>query len=142
MVAAQILLTAAALTGLTGLTVTGRLWRLAVLFGALVLWAPATGLLNGATRGLLELRGPVLGERQLAERGTVHTVAHRTSFALMVLAFTAFLLIHRGIGVPLSHLAVPVAVTALGVLAAHWLLPLWAAALRVPDEPADDACTV
>jgi hypothetical protein len=138
-VAAQIVLTGAQLAGLCGLTLTGRLWWAAVLSGALLLWVPATGLLNGTTRGLLELRARMLDERQLAERGTVHTLAHRASLTVMLLAFAAFLLTHRGLDVPLPDLAAPIAVTALGVLVAHWMLPLWIAALRVPDDPADDA---
>ncbi|MFJ8594345.1 hypothetical protein [Streptomyces sp. NPDC093598] len=37
----------------------------------LVPWTVATGVINGATRGLLELRERVLDERQSAERGRV-----------------------------------------------------------------------
>ena len=138
-VAAQGVLTGVQIAAMAGLVLTGRLWWVAVLFGALALWVPATGMLNGATRGLLELRARMLDERQLAERGTVHTLAHRVSLTSMALAFTVFLVTHMAGGVPLPELAGPIAVTALGVLVAHWMLPLWIAALRVPDEPAEDA---
>ena len=120
----------------TGTTTQDR----ALLFGGLALlpvFVLATGVLNGATRGLLELRARALDERQLAERGRVHSVAHRTSLLLQLVVLAAALLYEASGTVPTSALW-----TALvGLLVAHWLLPLWTAAIRQPDEPveADEA---
>ncbi|MDT0341301.1 hypothetical protein [Streptomyces litchfieldiae] len=112
----------------------------AVLLLALVVpltlaWCVCTGVLNASTRGLLELRARVLDERQLAERGRAHTAAHRAQLSLMLAAFAGL-----GIAVGISGeiTAGPLAAVLLGLLLTHWLLPLWIAALRAPDEPQDD----
>lgn len=136
-VAAHLVLTGVFVTGMTGLVRTQEVWWSAVIFGALLFWMPATGMLNAATRGLLELRARVLDERQLAERGTVHTLAHRASFVTMLLAIAGGWLMYRP-GMATGDLVVPLVVMASSVAVVHWLLPLWIAALRVPDEPADD----
>ncbi|MFD3659532.1 hypothetical protein ACFWVF_02860 [Streptomyces sp. NPDC058659] len=94
-------------------------------------WVLLTGMLNGATRGLLELRGRMLDERQLVERDRVRALAHR--FTLWLLVAAAF-----GAGTysvltdaPLQAAVTPVLI---GVLAAHWMMPLWVAGLRVQDD--------
>lgn len=135
-VAAHLALTAAATTGMV-LLLTGQLWWTALLFGALLLWIPVTGLLNSMTRGLLELRASMLDERQLAERGVVFTLAHRTTLLVMGVAVGAFLLLPAA-GTGLGELGTPLAVTGLAVAEIHWLLPMWIAALRTPDAPPDD----
>ncbi len=138
LVAAHLILSAAMVAALASFALTGRLWWTAPLIGALLLWIPVTATLNSMTRGLLELRTRMLDERQLDERGTVHTLAHRASLATMLLAFAGLTLAHRA-DVVSSGLVAPVAVTGLAVLLVHWLLPLWIAALRAQDEPpADD----
>lgn len=47
-----------------------------MLLGVLLPRCVATGVINSATRELLELRGRVLDERQLAERDRVLARAH------------------------------------------------------------------
>ncbi|WP_338783004.1 hypothetical protein [Streptomyces sp. DG1A-41] len=53
------------------------LWPVAATAVLLLPWMVATGLINGATRGLLELREHLLDERQSAERSRVLARAHR-----------------------------------------------------------------
>ncbi|MDT0321110.1 hypothetical protein [Streptomyces millisiae] len=101
-----------------------------------LLWCVCTGVLNSTTRGLLELRARALDERQLAERGEVFTVAHRVQLSLTLAAIGGLGLAHL-----LSDGGVPAAAAVLalfGLGLTHWLLPLWTAALRAEDEPADD----
>ena len=99
-------------------------------------WCLCTGVLNSSTRGLLELRARVLDERQLAERGRVHTLAHRVQLGLMLAAFAGLGLAERFTDGGVSARAL-VAV-GLGLLLTHWLLPLWTAVLRTQDEPEED----
>ncbi|MEV7421231.1 MULTISPECIES: hypothetical protein [unclassified Streptomyces] len=119
---------------------TGRTWPLFVLIGLLLPWCLATGVLNSATRGLLELRGRVLDERQLAERDRVLARAHRVT-TLVLLAAALGAVAAGGLGdgalgnVRAGTLLVPVLA---GALLVHWLMPLWAAGLLVRDEPADE----
>ncbi|WP_405860699.1 hypothetical protein OG361_36970 [Streptomyces sp. NBC_00090] len=97
-------------------------------------WVLLTGMLNGSTRGLLELRGRMLDERQLVERDRVRALAHRITLWLLVAgAFGA------GTYSVLTDAPLQAAVTPLlvGVLAAHWMMPLWVAGLRVQDDPVD-----
>ncbi|WP_049578039.1 hypothetical protein [Streptomyces sp. SBT349] len=113
----------------------------AVLLIALVVplvlaWCVCTGVLNSSTRGLLELRARVLDERQLAERGRVHTVAHRAQTGLMAAGLGGLGLAHLVTDGGVDPLA-PAAVL-VGLLLTHWLLPLWTAALRAQDEPTAD----
>jgi hypothetical protein len=136
-VAGHIALTAVGLAGMAAYYATGRGWLPAVPLVALLAWIPATGLLNSMTRGLLELRARVLDERQLADRGTVHTLAHRFTSGLMTTALLAFFATSLA-GVPLRDMATPLAVTAVFLIGLHFMLPLWIAALRVQDEPLDD----
>ncbi|OEV05238.1 hypothetical protein [Streptomyces oceani] len=136
-VLAHLALTAVATTSGTLLVATGQLWWCLPLFAALLLWMPVTGMLNAVTRGLLELRPRMLDERQAAERAVVLALAHRGSLLVMVAALGAFGGAHWA-GAELSGAALPLAVTVLAVALTHWLLPLWIAAWRVPDEPADE----
>ncbi|WP_237322740.1 hypothetical protein [Streptomyces sp. JJ36] len=136
-VAAHVLLTAGATSGVVLLTATGQPGWAALPVAVLLVWVPVTGVLNSATRGLLELRSRMLDERQVHERATVHALAHRVSFLVMLTAFAGLAVAH-GAGAGLDALAPPIAVTGLGVLVVHWLLPLWIAVLRAPDEPGPD----
>ncbi len=109
---------------------------IAVLVPPVLFWCVCTGVLNGSTRGLLELRARALDERQLAERGRVHTIAHRTQLGLLLCALAGLAVTAGPAGADVDP-RVLVAVL-LGLLLTHWLLPLWTAALRAPDEPDDD----
>ncbi|WP_326688502.1 hypothetical protein OIE63_15940 [Streptomyces sp. NBC_01795] len=136
-VTAHIALTLVGLAGMSACFVTGRAWLLALPLVALLAWIPATGLLNSMTRGLMELRAHVLDERQLADRGTVHTLAHRVTSGLMTAALLVFFVTSLA-GDSLGDMATPLAVTGVFLVGVHHMLPLWIAALRVQDEPLDD----
>ncbi|WP_369148919.1 hypothetical protein [Streptomyces sp. R44] len=99
-------------------------------------WILLTGMLNGSTRGLLELRGRMLDERQLIERDRVRALAHRITLWLLVATALG-----TGAYGALTDASLRAAVTPLlvGVLAAHWMMPLWVAGLRVQDDLVDDA---
>ncbi|MFF8375383.1 hypothetical protein ACF07V_04485 [Streptomyces sp. NPDC015661] len=98
-------------------------------------WILLTGMLNGSTRGLLELRARMLDERQLVERDRVRALAHRITLWLLVAVASG-----TGVYGALTDAPLRAAVTPLlvGVLAVHWMMPLWVAALRVQDELGDD----
>ncbi|MBN3931148.1 hypothetical protein IQ279_16175 [Streptomyces verrucosisporus] len=98
-------------------------------------WCFVTGALNLATHGLLELRARVLDERQHAERGRAFVLAHRTSLALHL---AALLWLLPAFGDEEAISVRTLAGTVLVLLVAHWLLPLWAAALSALDEPAEE----
>ncbi|MCZ0978275.1 hypothetical protein O1L60_00715 [Streptomyces diastatochromogenes] len=117
-------------------TVFGTGFGLLVVVAAVLLpWMVLTGMLNGSTRGLLELRGRMLDERQLIERDRVRALAHRITLWLLLAG--AFGLGAYGVltDAPLRTAVTPVLV---GVLVVHWMMPLWVAGLRVQDDPADD----
>ncbi|MFI6416848.1 hypothetical protein ACIBG6_05365 [Streptomyces sp. NPDC050842] len=97
-------------------------------------WVLLTGMLNGATRGLLELRGRMLDERQLVERDRVRALAHRITLWLLVVAAFGAGTYSVVTDAPLQAAVTPVLV---GVLAAHWMMPLWVAGLRVQDDLGD-----
>ncbi|MFJ6575590.1 hypothetical protein ACIQMY_06440 [Streptomyces sp. NPDC091368] len=109
--------------------------QLVLVVAVLLPWMVLTGMLNGSTRGLLELRGRMLDERQLIERDRVRALAHRITLWLLVVVAGAV----GGYGVvadaPLRAAVTPVLV---GVLAVHWMMPLWVAGLRVQDDLGDD----
>ncbi|MFD5770157.1 hypothetical protein ACFWIN_30660 [Streptomyces sp. NPDC127049] len=107
-----------------------------VIAGVLLPWVVLTGALNGSTRGLLELRGRMLDERQLVERDRVRALSHRVTLWLLVAAAVAAGTYSVLADAPLQLAVTPVLV---GVLAAHWMMPLWVAVLRVQDDPSDDA---
>ncbi|MFJ1745570.1 hypothetical protein ACIOJD_04915 [Streptomyces sp. NPDC088116] len=124
--------------GVTG-SFAKQQWALYALLALLLPWCFATGVINSATRGLLELRGRVLDERQLAERDRVLARAHRVTLFLLltatIAAGTAGWFGDVPTDVPGEALVVPVLVA---VLVVHWLMPLWVAGLVVRDEPAED----
>lgn len=135
-VGAHILMTAASVV-CWNLVVFGEGRQVGALVATLALllpWCFATGVINSATRGLLELRGRVLDERQLAERDRARARAHRLTSGLLLAAALGV----GGAGwigdVPVEGLFAPV-LTA--VLVVHWLMPLWVAGLMVRDEPDD-----
>ncbi|MCX2184438.1 hypothetical protein KV205_28475 [Streptomyces sp. SKN60] len=98
-------------------------------------WVVATGAINGATRGLLELRARMLDERQLVERDRVRSLAHQLTGRLLLAGTAAVVAAELYTDVDLSRLTVPLMVAALVL---HLLSPLWVAGLRVQDEPSDD----
>ncbi|WP_329619160.1 hypothetical protein OG357_00460 [Streptomyces sp. NBC_01255] len=97
-------------------------------------WVLLTGMLNGATHGLLELRGRMLDERQLVERDRVRALAHRITLWLLVAAAFGAGTYSVLTDAPLQAAVTPVLI---GVLAAHWMMPLWVAGLRVQDDLGD-----
>ncbi|MEU3447045.1 hypothetical protein AB0H29_07430 [Streptomyces thermolilacinus] len=137
LVAAHVLLTAATATAWLALVVGDARWALFALAALLLPWAVATGAINGATRGLLELRGRMLDERQLAERDRVRAIAHRVTTALLLVGTAGYgaLLWATEVRADGTHL--------FGVLFAalvtHWLTPLWVAGLRAEDDVHGDA---
>ncbi|WP_181786705.1 hypothetical protein [Streptomyces phytophilus] len=135
-VGAHVALTAAALTCAGLLYALDTAWLVAPLAVLLVLWMVATGLLNGGTRGLLELRTRMLDERQLADRDRAGAVAHRAATALLAVAAGVFVLAEAvgADGLP----GVPAVWVLVYALAAVWLMPLWVAGLQARDEPADE----
>ncbi|MFG3495306.1 hypothetical protein [Streptomyces sp. NPDC047928] len=113
----------------------GPVWTAVALLAVLVPWCVAMGVINGATRGLFELRGRMLDERQLAERDRSLALAHRiTSGTLLAAAAAAGLANWLG-GVRFPDLLFPVLLTALVV---HRMMPRWIACLRVQDEPGEE----
>ncbi|MER6109015.1 hypothetical protein [Streptomyces hirsutus] len=136
-VAAHLLLTAAigGLMASSYLAEGEPIWPLVVMVVLLLPWAVATGAINAATRGLLELRERALDERQSAERTRVQARAHR-AMTLLLAATTAILLaVGAADGNAPTAYAAPVLIA---VLVAHWLMPLWVAGLMAQDEPAED----
>ncbi|WJV46682.1 hypothetical protein [Streptomyces flavofungini] len=133
-VAAHAALTAAFVAAWLG-TVVGELaWTGWVMLALLLPWCVATGILNAATRGLLELRPRVLDERQRAERDRVRATAHRI-MAWVLLGAVVVTGVAGFAGLTAKALVFQVAVCALVL---HWLLPLWVAGLAARDEPGLD----
>lgn len=111
------------------------LWSAAVAGILMLPWMAATGVINGATRGLMEWREHVLDERQSAERRRVLARAHRLMTWLLLGSVIGLLAAGAADGDALRVYAAPVLVA---VLTVHWLMPLWVAGLAARDEPADD----
>jgi hypothetical protein len=111
------------------------LWPVAAMAVLLLPWMVATGVINGATRGLLELREHVLDERQSAERSRVLARAHRMTTLLLAVAAVALLITGGVDGNAPKAYAAPLLIA---VLVVHWVMPLWVAGLRAEDDPADD----
>ncbi|MER6994530.1 hypothetical protein [Streptomyces sp. NPDC000410] len=134
-VAAHIVLTAAAVAAWLGTVLGDQLWWLFVMLGTIPPWVFVMGVLNGATRGLLELRTRILDERQIAERAAVLARAHKLTTWLFFGATAgagaaAWFGDMNGEVMLFSVLFV--------VLVVHWLMPAWVAGLRVQDEVEDD----
>ncbi|MCX4818856.1 hypothetical protein OG883_02845 [Streptomyces sp. NBC_01142] len=143
-VGAHIALTAAQL----GLLLTAYLgeqrWPAFAVLALLLPWCLATGAINAATRGLLELSSRVLDERQLAERDRVRALAQRVTTVLLAVGALAAAAIGwfgdtegGGAGGDV-RIGALVALVLAGVLVVHWLMPLWVAGLMVRSEPADE----
>ncbi|ARX85889.1 hypothetical protein SMD44_05358 [Streptomyces alboflavus] len=116
-------------------TVVGELsWAGWVMLGLLLPWCVATGILNSATRGLLELRPRVLDERQRAERDRARATAHR----IMSWVLLGAVVVTGVVGFAGLTAKAPVFQVAVCALVLHWLLPLWVAALAARDEPDAD----
>ncbi|MGW5738282.1 MULTISPECIES: hypothetical protein [Streptomyces] len=132
-VGAHIALTVASVVAWLLTVVGDQRWAMWTMLALLLPWCVATGVINGATRGLLELRERVLDERQRAERVRVAARARQNMLWLLLAAavcagFAAYQ------GWEAEGLLFPVLFTAFVV---HWLMPLWVAGLAVQDEPAD-----
>lgn len=108
-------------------------WATYVLLAMLLPWCVATGVINGATRGLLELRARALDERQRAEKDRVTARAHRAETWLLF-AVTVGVGVAGLAGTDVEGLVFPVLFT---VFVVHWLMPLWVAGLTARDEPDD-----
>ncbi|MFF2846863.1 hypothetical protein ACFVT5_11075 [Streptomyces sp. NPDC058001] len=134
-VTVHVSLTAASVATGIALYVTDVSWLAYVLLALILPWCVATGLINGATRGLLELRTHVLDERQLAERDRVRARAHRLTTYLLACAVVGAAACDLTGQVEAKDLLIPVLVA---VLVTHWLMPMWVAGLAVRDEPAPE----
>ena len=136
-VAAHVTLTVAivALIGYFCLARAEPVWPAAVAAVLMLPWMMATGVINGATRGLLELREHALDERQSAEHMRVVTRAHRLMTWLLAGSVVGLLAAGTADGAALRVYAAPVLAV---VLVAHWLMPLWVAGLTAQDEPSED----
>ncbi|MEU7280253.1 hypothetical protein AB0A69_15930 [Streptomyces sp. NPDC045431] len=108
------------------------LWPAVALLALVLPWCVATGAINAATRGLLELRGRMLDERQLTERDRVRALAHRITTGLLLLAAAGMGAVTWFAEVRFEGLAFAVLFSALVI---HWVMPLWVAGLRAEDEP-------
>lgn len=114
------------------LTVVGdQRWAMWTMVALILPWCFATGVINGATRGLLELRERALDERQRAEKVRVAARARGiTQWLLFAAAAGAGLVALQGWDA--EGLLFPALFT---LFVLHWLMPLWVAGLAVQDEP-------
>ncbi|MBC9726314.1 hypothetical protein [Streptomyces sp. TRM68367] len=134
-VAAHIVLTVAFGALVTHLYLSDALWTIAVMAVLLLPWMVATGVINGAARGLLDLRERVLDERQVADRRRVLARAHRTTTLLLVTAAVTLLTVGAINEDAPRPYAAPLLIA---VLVVHWLMPVWVAGLTAKDEPAEE----
>ncbi|MFF7176960.1 hypothetical protein [Streptomyces sp. NPDC008121] len=134
-VAAHVALTAVGVGAWIATVFGPWFWPAAVIAVVLLPWVLLTGLLNGSTRGLLELRGRMLDERQLIERDRVRALSHRATLWLLIAAAIGAVAYGTLTDEPLRAEVAPVLS---GVLAVHWIMPLWVAGLRVQDDLRDD----
>ncbi|MEV8434814.1 hypothetical protein [Streptomyces chartreusis] len=136
-VAAHVALTVAVVALLAHFCLSRAEPTWAAVAGAVLLlpWMVATGAINGATRGLLELRERALDERQLAERSRVLARAHRLMTCLLAGSVIGLLAAGALDGDALRTYTAPALAA---VLVAHWLMPLWVAGLTAQDEPTED----
>ncbi|MFI0780063.1 hypothetical protein [Streptomyces sp. NPDC021212] len=131
-VAIHVVLTVASVATGIGMYVTDRGWLAIALIALILPWCVATGVINGATRGLLELRTHVLDERQLAERDRVRARANRLTTYLLAGTVLGVAACDWTGQVRAGNLLVPVLVA---VFITHWLMPMWVAGLAARDEP-------
>ncbi|WP_433546084.1 hypothetical protein ACQPZG_13720 [Streptomyces sp. CA-294286] len=135
-VAVSVGLTAVAVTLVVRMFAYDELWAAFALLPVLLLWCLATGALNGATRGLFELRARALDERQLRERERARSAAHLMTGALIFgAAVGLWLATVLGDGRLTRAYVAPLLA---GVFVLHWMMPLWIAGLLAQDDPADD----
>ncbi|WP_030668864.1 hypothetical protein [Streptomyces sp. NRRL B-1347] len=134
-VVAHIALTVGAVAAWLGTVVGESDWAVWVMLGLLLPWCVATGIINSATRGLLELRPRALDERQRAERDRVRARAHQVMTWLLLAAVVGTGLAGFS-GADFKALVFQVMFCA---FVTHWLMPLWVAGLTARDEPADEA---
>jgi hypothetical protein len=92
------------------------IWAVVVMAVLLLPWMVATGAINGATRGLLELRQQLLDERQSSERRRVLARAHQTMTLLLTAAAAGLLIMGAADGDAPRAYAAPVLIA---VLVAH-----------------------
>ncbi|GAB2857399.1 hypothetical protein GCM10027074_25540 [Streptomyces deserti] len=110
-------------------------WAAVAVVLLLLPWVIATGVINSAIRGLLELRRHVLDERQSAERSRVVARAHRVMAVLLGVAVVGLLAGGVTERDAVQAYAAPVLIA---VLVVHLLMPLWVAGLTARDEPTED----
>ncbi|MFI0242900.1 hypothetical protein [Streptomyces sp. NPDC016845] len=139
-VAAHVLLTASigGLLAYFSLAKDRQIWAVVSVAALTLPWMVATGVINAATRGLLELRTRALDERQLADRARVQAGAHRMMTLLLAAGAAALLITDAADGHTPTAYAAPVLI---GALVVHWLMPLWMAGLSAQDEPDEDGLT-
>ncbi|MFE0172711.1 hypothetical protein ACFWZ2_10380 [Streptomyces sp. NPDC059002] len=133
-VVAHIVLTAAGIACWLYSVLGDERWATVGTLGVMLPWCVATGVINGATRGLLELRAHALDERQRAEK---NRVAARAQYVMMWLLLSVTVAVGGAglAGLEIEGLVFPVLFS---VFVVHWLMPLWLAGLTAADEPADD----
>ncbi|MEU0068448.1 hypothetical protein ABZ027_02555 [Streptomyces sp. NPDC006332] len=112
-----------------------QMWAVVVMAVLMLPWMVATGALNGATRGLLELRERALDERQSVERSRVMARSHRITTLLLALAVAGLLAADAAEGDAARAYAATVLIA---VLVVHWLMPLWVAGLTAQDDATED----
>ncbi|MGA5167119.1 MULTISPECIES: hypothetical protein [Streptomyces] len=135
-VGAHIALTAATVGCWLGAVHGVSVWYAVAILALVAPWSVAMGVLNGATRGLLQLRGHMLDERQLVERDRVRAIAHRITLGLLFAGAAGVGLATWLGGVRFDGALLFPALFAL--LVTHWLLPSWVACLRVQDDAPDE----
>ncbi|WP_448315990.1 hypothetical protein [Streptomyces sp. CO7] len=136
-VAAHVALTAALGGLMTYLYLAQREqnWLIVPMAALLLPWMFCTGVINSATRGLLELRDRALDERQLADRARVQALAHRAMTVVLLVAVAVLLGTGAALGAAPTAYAAPVLIA---VLVTHLLMPLWVAGVTARDEVEDD----
>ncbi|MDC0768063.1 hypothetical protein [Streptomyces sp. HD] len=110
-------------------------WAAVVAVALMLPWMVAQGMINRATRGLLELRERALDERQSAERNRVLARAHRITTGLLAVAAIGLLVMAGTSGDVLRNYAVSALAA---VLVAHFVMPSWLAGLTAQDEPTEE----
>jgi hypothetical protein len=130
LVAVNAILGAALIAVLAALHATGALWWIAAVGLILPCWVVVTGYLNASIRGLTELKGGDLDERERPLRDRVYA---RLWWPAIVIAYAPALALILA-KTPLE-IAVPVL---LGCYFVTLGLPVYWLAWTLPDEPAAD----
>ncbi|QGV82620.1 hypothetical protein EIZ62_12420 [Streptomyces ficellus] len=136
LVAVHAALTAASIALWLGSVHLAPLWMPVALLALVLPWCVAMGAINATTRGLLELRGHMLDERQLVERDRVRSVAHRITLGLLFAAAAG-----TGLAMWLADVRFDGSLlfpALFALLVTHWMLPAWVACLRVQDDLPDE----